>query len=385
MTVLGPVDSGTLGRTMTHEHLFFRSSSLTAPAIPLDVDDDASPLGPDNLWLVRRSPGRSRDNKRLDDFEAARSELAHFLADGGGTIVEVTTRGIGPDPVSLRRLAEASGVRIVAGTGYYNARVRPPGFADRSVEEVAAELTGDVIDGFSGTDVHAGVIGELAIEGPGPRPGVRDIGQLDPGDVLLLRAAAVAQRRSGVPVIVHPPEARIPGVPATSVIHGVLDILQEAGADLGRVVVAHLDRDTWETVDSLASLGDRGVYLALDQWGYEGYRLKSSSIVPWLYPSDAQRVRLTKGLIGEGFGSRLLLSHDVCDKIQWRRHGGGGYAHILRFIQPVLRAERISQAAIDEILIANPARLLTLQPPRRSDEVANTGGPPNLRPVAGGG
>ena len=363
ITVRGPIDPGDLGRTMPHEHLFFSASGYWKRPDGVSEADAHAPLGLDNLWQVRRQPGASRTNKHLDDFDALRGELAHFLADGGRTIVDVTTRGIGPDPVGMRRISEATGVQVVAGTGYYMATVRPPDFRDRSVEDIAAELARDIQVGFEGTDIRAGIIGELAIEGSGPRWGVRHVGELDPGDVTLLQAAARTQARTGAAIYIHPPETVIRGVPATMAMHGVLDLLADAGADLSRVVMGHLERDPWETVETLSSLGARGVFLGLDEWGYEGYALESKP-TPWLYPSDHDRVRLVKGLIANGFADRILLSQDVCDKLQWRKFGGTGYSHIISTIAPVLLGEHVSQGTIDQILIANPARLLTLDAPR---------------------
>lgn len=359
LTVRGPIDPSDLGRTMPHEHLWFHSALFAEAGAPT-TDYETAPVSLDNLWLVRRNARLNRDNKDLRDFDATIGELAHFVADGGGTIVEVTSKGLSPDPVTLRRLSEASGVNIVAGTGYYRAAVRPPGFAERSVEDIAAELIADVVDGFPGTGVQAGVIGELAIEGPGRVVGLRHVGELDPGDVKLLQAAALAQRRSGVAIIIHPPQTHWRGVPGTAVMHGVVDILESAGADLRRVVMGHLDRDPWETVETLSSLGARGVFLALDQWGYEGYLLDT---VPWKFPSDADRLRTVQGLIANGFERQILLSHDVCDKFQWRRFGGGSYSHLLRFIVPVMRFEGMREATIDQLFIGNPARLLTIPEP----------------------
>jgi phosphotriesterase-related protein len=45
------------------------------------------------------------------------------------------------------------------------------------------------------------------------------------------------------------------------------------------------------------------------------------------------------------------------------RHGGWGYAHILRRVVPGFLALGIAQADIDAILVANPARLLTFIQP----------------------
>ncbi len=357
LTVRGPIDPARLGRTMTHEHLFFQSALFAEAGAPRDGIESA-PLTNDNLWLIRHHARLSRDNKDLRDFDTLRDELVHFVSDGGESIVDVTTKGIDPDPAGLLRLAEATGVNIIAATGYYRAAVRPAGFRDRSVADLTDEMVHDIVEGFDGTGVRAGVIGELAIEGPGV--GVRHIGELDPGDVTLLRAAAAAQQQTGAAIIIHPPHSALRGVPGTAAMHGVLDILEEAGADLRRVVMGHLDRDVLETVETLSSLGERGVFLALDQWGYEGYLLDTT---PWQFPSDPDRIQTVKRLISAGFVGQLLLSHDLCDRFQWRRFGGGGYSHLLRFVVPIMLYEGISQAAIDQMVIANPARLLTFPSP----------------------
>src|SRR3954449_2668975 len=160
MTVRGPIDASNLGRTMTHEHLLFHSA-LFAEAGPPMGEFETSPLTHDNLWLVRRNARLNRDNKNLRDFDAVRDELVHFVADGGQSIVEVTSKGLRPDPAGLRRLSEATGVNLIAGTGYYRAAVRPSGFAKRGVDDVADELVRDIAEGFEGTGVRAGVIGEL--------------------------------------------------------------------------------------------------------------------------------------------------------------------------------------------------------------------------------
>jgi phosphotriesterase-related protein len=356
ITVRGPIDPADLGRTMTHEHLWFHSA-LFAETGPPTTSVETAPVSFDNLWLVRRNARLSRDNKDLRDIDAVVGEMAHFVADGGGAIVDVTTKGLHPDPTALRTISERSGVHVVAGTGYYRAAVRPPGFADRTVEDLADELIRDVRDGFEGTDVHAGVLGELALEGSGRIVGLRHIGELDQGDVRLLQAAARAQQATGAAIIVHPPKSHFRGVPGTALMHGVVDILEAAGADLRRVVIGHVDRDQWETVDTLSTLAARGVFLAMDQWGYEGYLLDA---VPWLFPSDADRIRTVHGLIANGFLGQLLLSHDVCDKFQWRKFGGGSYSHLLKFVVPVMRFEGVTNAQIDQLFVANPARLLTI-------------------------
>ena len=362
LTVEGPVEPGNLGRTLTHEHLFLDATGWLMPATDAGLASRVDePVSFDNLWWIRRFPSSSRDDLVLDDYETTCREVQAFADEGGGTIVDVTPTGMIPDRTLLRRVARETGVRIVASTGYYAYVSRPPGFDDRTVDDLAKEFIRDITVGFPGTDIRAGIIGEIAIEG-GPRPaseewpwGIRSIGDLGVGDEKLLRAAARAHLATGAAITIHPPAATRRGIGTTAVMHDVLDILIDEGADLRRVVVGHLDRDRWETVDSLAGLAGRGVYLQFDQWGYEGYVQNS-----WVFPSDDDRVQLTKGLLAEGLGRQLLWSHDVCEKRMWRKFGGQGYAHVLRFVVPIVRAQGIAQAAIDEILIGNPARLLPL-------------------------
>ena len=43
-----------------------------------------------------------------------------------------------------------------------------------------------------------------------------------------------------------------------------------------------------------------------------------------------------------------------------RRWGGWGYAHLLEHVVPVLRELGIDDAAIDAMLVTNPARLLAV-------------------------
>ena len=47
------------------------------------------------------------------------------------------------------------------------------------------------------------------------------------------------------------------------------------------------------------------------------------------YTSDAQRIDLLAAMLEAGHESQLLLSQDVCAKIDLRSYGGVGYAHIV--------------------------------------------------------
>ena len=188
---------------------------------------------------------------------------------------------------------------------------------------------------------------------------MRSARDLDPGDITLLQAAAMTQRQTGVAISLHSPRSGINDVSAVPAILDVLDILADAGADLSRVVVGHADRTTFETAKSLAAIAARGPYIQFDGWGWEGY----ISLDSWA-PSDEYRFRLTRGLIALGLERQLLLSQDVCEKRQWRAFGGRGYGHVLTFVAPLLRHNGVSEATIERLFVENPARMLTIAPPR---------------------
>ena len=60
----------------------------------------------------------------------------------------------------MRTVSERTGVHIVAGCGYYVESSHPPA-RPAPVDELAALMVGDLVEGMDGTDVRAGVIREL--------------------------------------------------------------------------------------------------------------------------------------------------------------------------------------------------------------------------------
>jgi phosphotriesterase-related protein len=63
-------------------------------------------------------------------------------------------------------------------------------------------------------------------------------------------------------------------------------------------------------------------------------------------------------LASEGWASQLLMSHDVCQKMQLTSRGGFGYAHILTRVVPLLETLGASESLIDQMGVKTPARLL---------------------------
>ena len=84
----------------------------------------------------------------------------------------------------------------------------------------------------------------------------------------------------------------------------VLRLFQEAGGDIKRTVMAHLDRTIPRNDQLLAELANTSVFLEYDFFGSE-----ISYLTP--YMSDVQRIDNIKYLIGEGHTEQILISHDV--------------------------------------------------------------------------
>ncbi len=337
VTVTGPIAPGEMGVTLPHEHLLL---DMDWPGLWPDVSHRPDlvwqKVSIENLGEIRRNYMAVRDNAILDDIAEMSEEAGHFRAAGGGAIAEMTTLGLKPDPAGLVEISRRSGVHIIAGTGFYTEETLSPDQAALSVEQMRAMMVRDLTEGFDDTDVRAGVIGEIALNRP-----------IKPAEGRALRAAARAHRDTGAALCIHgiSPEA--------------IAILQEEGADLTRVVACHQDGTTPERAQPMADLG---IYIEFDCFGHEFYCDNGAYDAdwPWHFSTDAQRVQALVGLVQAGYTDRLLLSHDICVKMQLRRYGLNGYAHVLENIAPMLRHFGVTGAQIRTMTVDNPARLFPM-------------------------
>ena len=337
-TVLGPVPPEDLGPTLTHEHLLIDLAWMSKPAVEASERLKRSqPVTLEDLGWVRYNSQRNRDDLELLDEETAISEALLFKRWGGETMVDATTIGIGRDPRALARIARATGLNIIMGTGFYVDAVHPEGMDEKSETDLSRQLVQEIRVGVDDTGVRAGIIGELGCSWP-----------LTKNEDKVLRAGATAQGETGAPVLIHP--GRNEAAPFQ-----ILDTLAEAGADLNRVIMGHVDR-TVLNMHMIVDLARRGCYIEFDVFGRETSYYPLSDVD---MPNDAQRIGFIKGLIEAGHASQIVIAQDICTKDRLVKYGGHGYHHILENIVPRMREAGISQDDIDSILVANPARILT--------------------------
>ena len=337
-TISGPVPATELGATLIHEHLMVNLRCYWDPSD--DPDAAFLPLAPERLGRIRANPFAVRDNLLIDEPQVMAGELRTYREAGGATIVDVTPPGLGRDVRTLEWLAVETGVNVVAGCGYYIKETHPPGMESRSVDELATEMIGDITVGMDGTDLKAGVIGEIGVA----------TCPMDPVERKVLEAAAIAQQETGCAIVAH-------SAPGDESPFEVLGVLAGAGADLTRVVQSHLDDRFRTDTDKYRRVAEMGANLGLDTFGRElYYRARRRQL-----PQDEVRVGAIIALLEAGLIDHVLVAQDICFKHELGAYGGHGYDHFVRRIVPRLQQSGVSTDEVDRMLRLNPARVLSGQ------------------------
>lgn len=296
-TVLGDIEPAALGRTLMHEHIFCDIYRVTG-----------------------------RLNELLNDETLAVDELRLLRQAGGNALVEVTTPDLGRDPAALRRVAKQTGIHIIMGSGWYRQPYYPPEIDKLPTNQLADIMITELTKGVAGTGIRAGVIGEIGV----------DMDYATAQEERVLRAAARAQKATGAPLTTH----------ASMYPVGLaqLDILQDEGVDMNRVIIGHCDTYL-EQAYHLAIL-ESGAYVQFDTVGRNHMN------------PDSRRASAFAELLRLGWKHKLLLSSDRCHRSDLRAFGGLGYGYVFTGFFDLLRAKGIDDETLDTITIENPRRAL---------------------------
>jgi len=306
VTVLGPIAPAKLGVTDAHDHLFLRSPAL---------------------------PGQD-----FEDRDHAVEEVAAAADSGLQALVEVTPIGLGRRPAKMRAVAEATGVHIVAATGYHRDAHYPEGHwvREATVGLLADRILADLQRGMHPDDW----IGD---EPPDPaRAGVIKAGasyqRISKLEQRRLVAAAIGSRETGAPILVH--------TEIGTCAHEIIDLLTDEGVKADRIILAHLDRNP--DAELHREIADRGAWLEYDTPG----RIK--------YRPDIQLLDLVEAMVRAGHGGALMLGLDLGQRDYFRSYGGGpGLTYLMGTFVPRLRS-RIGEDAVRKILVDSPARAFAM-------------------------
>jgi phosphotriesterase-related protein len=258
-TVQGPVDAGALGTVLIHEHVRFRDEAVA------------------ENW-----PGRYDADAEL----AAALEAVSAAKDRGvRTIVDPTAMFGGRDVRFMQRVAEQTGVRIIACTGIYTYDYLPHYFENRSEDQMAEHFIEDIETGIQGTDLKAAFL-KCAADAAGVTEHVEKVH----------RAVARASLQTGAPIMAH-------SRPASNTGPRQVQIFREEGVDAAKIQIAHTG-DT-DDLDYIEGLLDTGVWIGLDRYGLD------------LYLPRERRNATTAELLRRGHADRIFLSQDFCATIDW--------------------------------------------------------------------
>jgi len=311
MTVLGPIPSSSLGRTLSHEHIL--------------VD-----------FIGADSTGHHRWD-RQEVVNKVLPYLAEIQEYEVSAFMECTPAFVGRDPRILKTLSDKTGLHFLTNTGYYGAsgnRYLPASFYELSAEELSQIWVNEFENG---------------IEGSGVRPGFIKIA-VAPDDTLsgehkkIITAAALAHQKTGLVIASHTG----PDGPAFQQI----SVLQSHDVDPSNFIWVHAQGGSLEGNIKAARLG---TWISLDN--VNSKREKGSEYDLHWY---ADRIL---GLKQAGYLHRVLISHDA----GWYRPGepdGGsfrGFTDIFTDLIPVLEAKGLTREDINLLLEVNPSRAFTIR------------------------
>jgi phosphotriesterase-related protein len=310
-TVRGPVDSGALGRTLMHEHIFV--------------------LTPD----VQQNHDEWDEQARIDDAVTKLTELKNA---GYDTIVDPTVIGLGRYIPRIEKIAAQVELNVVVATGVYTYDSVPfyfehkgPALSPDLPEPMVDMFVRDITEGIPGTAVKAAFL-KCAIDHYGMTKDVERI----------MRAVAKAHRRTGAPITVHTHPASKSGLEAHRV-------LADEGVDPTRVVLGHSGDST--DADHLSELAELGYTLGMDRFG-----------INVTTPFEG-RVEVVAELARRGYSGNMVLAHDAACYIDWLDQGlkpvvlpDWHYLHIETDVLPALRERGVTDEQIDQMLVGNPRR-----------------------------
>ncbi len=315
-SVLGPISPDKLGTTLVHEHFVFAYPGWFA-------DDTMAPV----------------DAKAIFKTDLAVIKTAQKY--GIKTIIDATTNDVGGrDPILYKKLAKKTGINIICSTGLYTEHEGSPAYWTTKaiwgmdISKMMSELfIKEITQGIGKTGVKAGVIKI----GSGPK--------MSAYETAVHKAAVVAQKATGVPIITHT-EGPTGGVEQA-------DLLLAEGANPKKVMIGHVSNS--KDIEYHKAILAKGVYIAFDRIGLD-----------IITPFDVN-VKNVSELCKQGYAKQIMLSHDTVnvwlgrqtvlpDKFlpafaNWR------IDHISKEFIPALKAEGVTDEQVKTMMVDNPRNL----------------------------
>lgn len=303
-TVLGEIDSNTLGETLFHEHV-----ACVNPAF-------------DNAFGDKWFPREKVIERAVKLFKQAKEEC------GISTVIDSTPIDLGRDIEMIKEVSLKSGVNILVSSGIYDNEElflcgkRPEKLAKFFIEECQT--------GIENTNVRPAIL-KCATGKRG----------LTESNELLLTAMAITQKEAGLPLYCHNEHyLKTP--------YRQLEIFDRNGLDFEKVIIGHCS-DSYD-LEYLEEIAKAKVYLAFDR----------------IYPSAYERqASVIAKLIERGYEDKILLSHDYFAFIDFgnsdfeqQKLGNRDFTTVHKKLIPTLEKLGVKKETVKKFTIDNPKRIL---------------------------
>ena len=294
-TVLGDIDPKQLGVTMCHEHFI--------------VD----------LSIIRKD-----NESKIETVEEVTPEIEKMMSLGVNSAIEVTTNDMYRDVIKLKEISKKTKLNIVAATGFYLSEYHPDYLEQLSEDEIAQIMINDLTVGIGGTDIKAGVIGEIASS---PKEFVGC-------EKKVLKAAGIASVATGSAVTTHT---------GRFTAKETVEILINIGVPADKIIIGH--QDLIDDTDYHLSILKYGVNIGFDTCGKIAYQ-----------PDEVRAKNILK-LIRYGYGDHIMCSNDISRRSYFTSYGKYGYTAVMQRIIPLLKEYGATDEEIECLLVNNPARI----------------------------
>ena len=318
-TVSGDIAPAQMGVTYAHDHIY---------CIP-------------QLWKEKGDL-----DLLLDSPEASQAELELFAGAGGRTIYDATAIDYGRDVATVKRIAEAADVQVIATAGFNKAIMWPgamPGkgmtfgqwIASQDREALARHVAAEVTDGMDGTDIRGGVVKF----GTG-------YNTMSESEIKVLLAVLDAHKETGAPIHSH--------TELGTMALEQLDLLKREGVDPTRLTIAHLDRnpDPWMH----RKVAETGAFFSFD------------GITRAKYYSEDVRTRCILDLVRWGHEDQIMVGGDIARRTMFASYGEGGLGMgfilekwVPRFIEEAGEAGFDGEKLVHKFFVDNPQRAFAFQ------------------------
>ena len=304
-TVLGEIESNELGITDAHNHLWISKQALEINTAPV-----------------------------LDQRDKINNELVAYRQLGGGSQVDCQPGGAGRDGNHLRFLSKASGVHIIACTGFHLKSYYPEGYKiwKMDIDQAVEYFLNEIQEGLEETRLTEPVfpgfikiaVGEMLHESP------QD----------LMEAASLASKESGLLIEMHTEKG--------ANVEEFLAFFEKLGLENSRLVICHIDKRP-----------DLGLHIELAK---AGYLLEYDTFFRPKYQPETNVWPLLSKMVKAGLSESIAVATDIADSSMWKSMGEGpGLEGFIEIIKNRMDVEFNDPVIIEQLMGGNISNRLAIE------------------------